>query len=105
VREVPTCRLTDDLTEVRERVALPGWPICVVVNDTNVVLGLLGREALSTAAEGTVEDAMTEGPRTTRTNKPAADVLERLERQNISIAIVTTSDGRLVGVVRVDTPE
>jgi CBS domain-containing protein len=105
VREVPTCFLTDDLTEVRERVALAGWPICVVVNEANVVLGLLGRQALSSAAEGTVEDAMTEGPRTIRTNKPAAEVLERLQRQNISTAIVTTSEGRLVGVVRLDTLE
>ena len=105
MRQVPTCRLDDDLVEVRQRVADTDWPIGVVVNETNVVLGLLGREALGSAADGTVESVMKEGPRTSRINTPAATVLERLQRQNISIAIITTSDGRLVGVIRVDTPE
>lgn len=105
VLDVPTCRLDDQLAAVRDRVRASGWSTCVVVNEERVVLGLLGRRALAdddTTAETTVEDAMTEGPSTTRPNTPARAVRERLERQGLTQALITTSDGRLVGVVRAE---
>jgi predicted transcriptional regulator len=49
--------------------------------------------------EKTVEDAMCAGPSTIRSNVALADVLERLEQQKTE-NVVTTSEGRLVGVVR-----
>jgi hypothetical protein len=42
-RNVPTCALDDNLTEVRERVRAAGWDTCIVVNAQRVVLGRLGR--------------------------------------------------------------
>ena len=73
---------------------------CIVVNDNRVALGQLGRRALTRNDEVTVEDAMSNGPRTIRPNVPLADLLERLERQNLRSEIVTMSDGKLVGIVR-----
>lgn len=104
VLDVPTCRLDDQLDAVRDRVRASGWNTCVVVNEERVVLGLLGRRALvhGDTAETTVEDAMTEGPSTTRPNTPARAVRDRLKRQGLTQALVTTSDGRLVGIVRAD---
>ncbi len=43
---------------------------------------------------------MSEGPSTIRPDRPLASLLERLERQGLDNALVTTSDGRLVGVLR-----
>ena len=97
---VPTCRLEDELSLVRERVRASGWEQCIVVNAERIVLGRLGRRALGADDAQTVEQAMSNGPSTIRPNVPLAQLLQRLERQRLQTALVTTSDGRLVGVVR-----
>ena len=102
--DVPTCSLDDELRALRDRIAVSGWDQCIVVNDDRVVLGQLGRRALTSNDELTVEDAMTDGPRTIRPNVPLADLLERLELQNLRSAIVTTSGGQLLGIVRRSDP-
>src|SRR5207244_2134684 len=56
----PTCRLDDLVTDVADRVS-EEWQICVVTNDENVVLGLLGRRALRSGDNVRAEDAMTAG--------------------------------------------
>jgi CBS domain-containing protein len=102
--EVPTCGLADDLQQVRERVRASGWDHCVVVNGDRIVLGRLGRRALARDDAATVEEAMTEGPSTVRPNEPLDPLLERLERDGLETALVTTADGELVGVVRRRSP-
>lgn len=97
-RDVPTCALGDDLNAVRERVRAAGWSTCMVVNERGVVLGRLGRHAIAAADDSTVEDAMTEGPSTTRAGNRVSAVLARLERDDLQTLPVTTSDGRLVGL-------
>jgi predicted transcriptional regulator len=64
------------------------------------VLGQLDRRALAGDDHVSVEEAMTEGPSTVRPNTALAALLERLVRRGLETALVTTSDGRLVGVVR-----
>src|SRR5712691_12170159 len=55
VREdVPTCRLEDELKEVRQRVRDAGWDTCMVVNEHGIVLGRLGRKALRAKTQQTV---------------------------------------------------
>src|SRR5919201_1781414 len=60
-REVPTCALDEKLSEVRERVRAAGWDTCIVVNEHGVVLGRLGRGAIASDSEESVERAMTPG--------------------------------------------
>src|SRR5712691_11091019 len=64
--DVPTCRLEDDVEEVRQRVRDAGWDTCFVVDYKSGVLGRLGRAAIAGAEPGTVEDMMTPGPSTIR---------------------------------------
>src|SRR5207244_12577073 len=64
----PTCSLTDDLRAVRKRVRAAGWDQCIVVNKQRIVLGRLGRNAIATDNERTVEEAMQDGPSTVRPN-------------------------------------
>jgi hypothetical protein len=98
--DVPTCSLDDDLVAVREQALKSGWDTCIVVNEQRIVLGRLGRKALSGTSDRTVEDAMNEGPSTVRPNVPLRELDDRLEKQDLETALVTTREGRLVGIVR-----
>jgi CBS domain-containing protein len=97
--DVPTCRLEDGLKEVCELLDRSGWDTCFVVDDHRVVLGRLGRRAIQGRANGSAEEAMTPGPSTIRPSARLHDVVERMRRQHLSNLPVTTSDGRLVGVL------
>ena len=96
-RDVPTCLLDDDLASVGA--AARTWGTCMVVNEHGVLLGRLGREALASDAAGSVEEAMSEGPSTVRPHVPFASVVERMRKNDLSSFPVTTSDGRLVGLI------
>ncbi|MFY9579991.1 MAG: CBS domain-containing protein [Gaiellaceae bacterium] len=98
-RDVPTCALDDDLGAVRKRVRAAGWDTCIVVNETQVVLGRLGRGALRGDDHGSVEDAMTEGPSTVRPSIGVSSLLDRMRPKGLTSFLITTSDGRLVGLV------
>ena len=97
-RDVPTCTLDDDLSEVRERVRAAGWDTCIVVNEERVVLGRLGRRAIAADGDESVEQAMTPGPSTVRPSIGAEALLERIRARDLTSFLVTTSDGRLVGL-------
>jgi CBS domain-containing protein len=99
-REVPICALAERLADVQKRVRAAGWDTCIVVNERRVVLGRLGRKTLSTTAEASVEQAMTPGPSTVRPSIGVEDLLERMRERNLTSYLVSTPDGRLVGLVR-----
>jgi Mg/Co/Ni transporter MgtE len=96
---VPTCLLEADLREVRQHVRASGWETCLVVNEQGIVLGQLGRKALQADSDQTVEEAMMEGPSTVRPSIGAGALLERMTDKGLTSFVVTTSDGKLVGVV------
>ena len=101
-RDAPTCSLTDELATVRASTRSAGWDTCLVVNEERVVLGRLGRAAIAADDESSVEEAMSNGPGTVRPDEPLEPLLARLREHGLTQAVVTTSDGRLVGVVRID---
>jgi CBS domain-containing protein len=97
-RDVPTCAIDDDLGEVLARVRTAGWETCIVVNEHRVVLGRLGRKAIGADSGDSVEQAMTPGPSTVRPSIGADALLERIRARNLSSFLVSTPDGRLVGL-------
>ena len=97
---MPTCSLGDRLADVRERVRGAGWDTCIVINERRVVLGRLGRKALASETDASVEEAMTPGPSTVRPSIGADALLERIRERKLTSLLVTTPDGRLVGLVR-----
>jgi CBS domain-containing protein len=99
-REVPTCTLDDRLADVREAVQAAGWDTCVVLNEQRVVLGRLGRKAVASGGDETVEKAMSPGPSTVRPSIGTDALLDRMRSRNLTSYLVTTPDGRLVGLVR-----
>src|SRR2546427_3744563 len=98
--DVPTCGLEERLQEVRRQVSAAGWDTCIVVNASGVVLGRLGRKALASAEDVAVEAVMTAGPSTVRPSITLAAITERMQSQKLTSALMTRSDGRLVGVLR-----
>jgi CBS domain-containing protein len=97
--DVPTCRLDERRVDVAARVRATSWSQCVVVDDDGVVLGLLDAEALDGDAV-TAADAMREGPRTIRPHVTLDETVKSLLARRREQVLVTTSDGRLVGLLR-----
>jgi CBS domain-containing protein len=100
--DVPTCGLDERLGAVRERVKAAGWDACVVVNPERVVLGLLRAEELDGDPGSRIEQAMRPGPSTFRPHVPIAELAHFLVDHDVPNAPITTSDGRLVGLLRRD---
>jgi CBS domain-containing protein len=97
--DVPTCLLGDRLAAVRRESERAGWDTCFVVNEQGVVLGRLGRAALRRADDVPVEEAMTLGPSTVRPSARLDALVRRMGDQGLTNLPVTTSDGRLVGLL------
>jgi Mg/Co/Ni transporter MgtE len=97
--DVPSCRLDDRLEDVCEHLHASGWETCFVVDDRHVVLGRLGRRTIRARENVSAEKAMTPGPSTIRPSARLQDIVERMQRQKLSTMPVTTSDGRLVGLL------
>jgi Mg/Co/Ni transporter MgtE len=98
--DVPTCRVEERLGDVQERVRAAGWDACVVVNAERVVFGLLRQEELGRDPELRVEAAMRPGPSTFRPFVRIDEVARFLSEHDIENSPITTSDGRLVGLLR-----
>jgi Mg/Co/Ni transporter MgtE len=98
--DVPTCRLDERIGQVRERVQAAGWDACVVVNDQRVVLGLLRAEELERGQDEPIEQIMRPGPSTFRPHVLIEELAHFMVDHDLPTSLVTTSDGRLVGLLR-----
>ncbi len=91
--------------EVSDRVRGGGWDVCVVVNEENVVLGLHRARHLDADPARRVEDGMIRAPSTFRPNVPIEKVAKYMREHDLDAAPITTSDGRLVGLLRLEDAE
>ncbi len=78
---------------------MAGWDTCIVLNEQRVVLGRLARRAVRSDDDSSVEEAMTEGPQTFRPSIGVSDLVERMRKRDLKTSLITTPDGRLVGLV------
>lgn len=99
-REVPVCSLHERLGEVRKRARAAGWDACVVVNDERVVLGLLRAKELDGDPDLRIEEAMRPGPSTFRPFVSIEEMARFMIDHDLESSPITTSDGRLVGLLR-----
>lgn len=72
----------------------------MVTNESGVVQGLLGREAVRAAERVQAEEAMSLGPSTIRPSARRDAIAQRMADQGLTRILVTRSDGVLVGVLR-----
>ena len=94
-----TCRLTERVSEVINRVREAGKEACIVTTDGAVVLGRVRIDRLDGDAQALVEEVMESGPTTTRADTTLESILERLKARDVDSILVATSDGRLVGTL------
>jgi Mg/Co/Ni transporter MgtE len=85
--------------DLGERVRAGGWDLCVVIDQERVVLGLVLAEALSADPATPVEEVMDPGPVTFRPNLRTGELPHYLTKHRIPRALVTTSDGVLIGLL------
>ncbi len=98
-RDVPTCRLDDEVGLVSRRLRATDWDLCVVLNEARIVLG---RVTLETDQHTTMAQVMDPGPVTYRPHEIADEAARKLAARNVRSVLVTTSDGELIGVFRAE---
>ncbi len=107
--DVATCRLTDRAAVVRERLEASPYGFALVLADAGeILLGRVRRSAIGDDPDVLAEELMEPGPSTVRAHIEANELARRLREQDLRTAVVTTPDGRLLGVVRreqLESPE
>ena len=98
-RQVPTCQLNASVGEAKRLAEKLGLQICVVVNEQGKVLGLIEKDDWKTDGDICVETAMDPGPKTLRPSYLLKDAKELVVKSGRD-AIVTSSDGQLMGIFR-----
>jgi CBS domain-containing protein len=98
-KEVVVSGLKDRLGDVRDRVKAVGSDVAVVLNDDRVVLGLLRSKQLEMDPNLSAEEAMRPGPSTFRPYVAIKEMADYMVEHDLDSAPITTSDGRLVGVL------
>jgi CBS domain-containing protein len=97
---VVTCKLSDTVGEVRERILASPYGFGFVVSDDGCVLGRMRKSELDCDPTLTAEQVMEPGPSTVRADLSPDELRERLEKRDLNYAVVTKPDGKLIGVVR-----
>ena len=92
------CRPTDQIADVRELIERSRYPFALVTSDDGTLLGRAPASALDPASERPVWDAAEPGPKTFRPHVSAEKVVGVLADKGLRWAIITTPDGRLLGV-------
>ena len=99
-KDVPTCSLRERLEDVKSR-RRPNQDLCVVINEKNIVLGVIQGETWNANPQARIVEIMQPGPRTLRPDLDPKDAQKILRNYDAAGAIVTTGDGELLGIVRV----
>jgi CBS domain-containing protein len=97
-RDVP--RVGPDATIAEARAAMGDEDWCVVVNEEEIVLGLVRSELLGLEPDRIVATVMIPGPGTVRPHVLVHELARQLDRDGLDRTIVTTTEGRLIGLLR-----
>jgi CBS domain-containing protein len=98
--DVVTCRLDAEVERVREEIDSSPYGFALVTASDGTLLGRLRRSALEDGTTGTAEEHMSPGPSTVRPDQAIDELREKLDEKELKTAIVSTPEGRLIGVVR-----
>jgi CBS domain-containing protein len=100
--DVATCALDTPVAEVRDRLEASRYGFALVVTEDETILGRVRRSELGDDGTATAESVMSPGPSTVRPDTEIGELRERLEKRGLKTAIVSTPEGRLMGVVHRD---
>jgi len=98
--DIPTCEPDERLDRVTSRLTADDWETCVVVDCDGLVVGRLRPSMVdSGAADVTVAHVMEPGPSTVRPDGLLRPLVVRMQKRDVSEVLVTTPQGRLIGVL------
>jgi Mg/Co/Ni transporter MgtE len=103
--DVVTAWLDEPVGAVRQRVARSPYGFAFAVAQDGTLLGRLRKAALDGDPDAAVQDVMEAGPSTVRADSKLEKLAERMAKHNLQAMVVTTPEGRLLGVVRRDDAE
>jgi CBS domain-containing protein len=92
------CRPTDRIADVRDSIERSPYPFALVTSGDGTLLGRVPSSALDRASERPVWDVAEPGPKTFRPHVRAEKVAAVLAEKGLRWAIVTTPEGRVLGV-------
>ncbi|HJS92665.1 MAG TPA: CBS domain-containing protein [Solirubrobacteraceae bacterium] len=92
------CRPTDRMSHVCELIERSPYPFALVMSDDRTLLGRAPSSALDPASERPVWEVAEPGPKTFRPHAAAEKVAGVLADLGLRWAIITTPEGRLLGV-------
>jgi CBS domain-containing protein len=92
------CRPSDRIADVRDSIKRSPYPFALIISDDRTLLGRAPSSALDPVADRPVLDVAEPGPKTFRPHVPAEKVAEVLAAKGLRWAIVTTPEGRFLGV-------
>jgi CBS domain-containing protein len=98
-KDVPRCHLRDRRADVLRESRAAGWDVSVVVDEDDVVLGLVTDRADAADTAGSVEDTMHKAPATLRPHVTLEEAAKFLTDKRRDHVLITTAAGRLVGLL------
>ena len=73
--------------------------MCLVVNESDVVLGRIRGEVWEADPDSPVEQVMENGPTTFRPDNFLEPLIKRMRERKVGSVILTNSDGVLIGIL------
>jgi CBS-domain-containing membrane protein len=99
-RDAVTAHPAEPVGQVARRVAGSPYEFALVVTPDSTLLGRLHKAVLAGDPAARAEQVLEAGPSTVRADRPLAELAERLGSRGLHTAVVTSPDGRVLGVVR-----
>jgi CBS domain-containing protein len=103
VTDWPVCGLADTTQDAKQRAQGVGVSFCPVVNEAVLILGVVGEEEWQGPESMPVEEIMDTAPTTFRPSVSVLEAIEFLDKYRQDAVLVTSSNGRLMGVFRSET--
>ena len=94
-----TCGLSDPAAEVAKRIDDSPYGFALVLSRDGTLLGRLRRSVIEDGTGATAEELMSPGPSTVRPDTEVAELRRKLDAKDLRTAIVSTPEGRVIGVV------
>ena len=92
------CRPGDRIAEVRDSIKRSPYPFALVTSEDGTLLGRAPLSALDADSDRPVFDVAEPGPKTFRPHVSADKVVGVLADKDLRWAIITTPEGRVLGV-------
>jgi predicted transcriptional regulator len=104
-QDVATARPDEPISAIRQRVARSLYGFALVLAEDGTLLGRLRKAVLEGNPDAAAQAVMEPGPSTVRPDRQLADLLEPMRTHNLQAMVVTSPEGRLLGVLRRDDAE